>query len=102
VLNVHGRIRADFEWSIISKLSAVHISASEVKLPRPGGFGIAVLTAWQYELNPAADVWVSNVSPRDGGVTFILHVDWHEPLLVAITITVEDRLPEEEIFTLAS
>jgi hypothetical protein len=48
-----------------------------------------------------ADVWVSNVSPHfeqhfpgeEGGVEFILHVDWPDPLDVAFTITVEDLPP---------
>ncbi len=48
-----------------------------------------------------ADVWVSNVSPHfaqhfpgeEGGVEFILHVDWPDPLDVAYTISVEDLPP---------
>jgi hypothetical protein len=42
-----------------------------------------------------ADIWVSNVSPHAGGVEFILHVDWPEPLNVAVTISVEDDDPQQ-------
>src|SRR5688572_6459546 len=72
---VHGRVQADFAWSIIGDRSVVHVSASEIVLGKPVlGFGPLVFT-WAYNIGHA-DVWVSNISPRDGGVTFILHVNW--------------------------
>jgi len=100
LVNRRGRVEADLRWHIISRFSAVHVSASEVT-PLEGdeisfGFGIRLPTRWRYEIG-AADVWVSNISPRDGRVTFILHVDWHLPLHVMMTITVEDRLIEQEL-----
>ncbi len=42
-----------------------------------------------------ANVWVSNISPHAGGVEYILHVDWNEPLPVAVTITLESNPPVE-------
>src|SRR5688572_29747760 len=72
---VHGRVQADFAWSIIGDRSVVHVSASEIVLGKPVlGFGPLVF-AWAYNIGHA-DVWVSNISPRDGGVTLILHVNW--------------------------
>jgi hypothetical protein len=42
-----------------------------------------------------ADVWVSNISPHQGGVEFILHVNWPQPLNIAVTITVEQEDPDQ-------
>jgi hypothetical protein len=39
-----------------------------------------------------ADIWISNVSPHEGGVEFILHVGWGSPLNVAVDITELDPL----------
>jgi hypothetical protein len=43
-----------------------------------------------------ADVYVTNVSPYDGGVEFILHVNWSAPLNVVVDICVFD--PAEQFF----
>jgi hypothetical protein len=95
-LGLKGRIRANFNWSPINATSIVHISAGEAT-----NFGDHQLLAdgnqvqsFAYNLGDA-DIWVSNISPHQGGVEFILHVGWHEPLNVAVTITVEDRGPNQ-------
>ncbi|HJX29722.1 MAG TPA: hypothetical protein VJ885_17610 [Thermoanaerobaculia bacterium] len=102
VRGVRGRVRVRFNWEIITLRSVVHVTAGEVS------FGSSQIQAappfqnFSYILGEA-DIWVSNISPhrndynpnRPAGVSFILHVDWPDPLDVAITMTVEDRLPIE-------
>jgi hypothetical protein len=99
---VQGVARQNFNWpGVIEARSVVHVSAAEV------GFG----TTYARTVNPpqdffyhlgAASVWVSNIGPHKnefagqvGGVEFLIHVDWDSPLDVAVSITVEDSLPEE-------
>ena len=98
---VHGRIRQNFNLPgvIKSAQAVVHITAGEIKSgPRTQVGPIAQdFIYWVGD----ADISVSNISPHfnstfggeQGGVGFILHVDWPEPLDVAITITVEDHTP---------
>ena len=84
---LHGRCRMNHNWSPINALSIVNITAGEAT-----DWGSATLLGGQnftYNLG-AANVWVSNVSPHQGGVEFILNVDWPDPLNIAVTITVED------------
>jgi hypothetical protein len=91
-----GRVRANFNWPPINATSVVHISAAEVTT-----WGSAQLLTdgnqtqnFLYHLGDA-DISVSNIAPHNGGVEFILHVNWHEPLNVAVTITVEDHGPNQ-------
>jgi hypothetical protein len=101
---VRGRVRQNFNLPglIHSAQAVVHITAGEV---RQGNRSIVAGGAVQdfiYILGDA-DIWVSNISPHFnshfngelGGVEFILHVNWHAPLDVGITITVEDHTPFE-------
>lgn len=98
-LGLRGRCRMNFNWEggEIGLTSVVHITAAEAL-----AFGSASVFGthggpgqdFAYNLGDA-DVWVSNVSPHQGGVEFILHVDWPEPLNVAVTITVEQEDPEQ-------
>jgi hypothetical protein len=103
IRGVHGRVRANFNWpGVITNQSVVHITAGEVNFGNtrrdfePPGQDF-------YYILGDADIWVSNVSPHfntfrnddPGGVRFILHVNWFAPLDVAVTITVEDKLPIE-------
>jgi hypothetical protein len=43
-----------------------------------------------------ADVFIANVSPHDGGVEFILYVNWDSPLDVLVDMTALD--PYEQFF----
>lgn len=95
-----GRVRLSFNWAIsppITPLSVVHISAAEATdfgsadVVGPGG---RHRQQFHYHLG-AADVWVSNVSPRAGGVEFILHVASDSPIDVVVTITIEDAAPQQ-------
>jgi hypothetical protein len=88
----------NFDWgNVIGMTSIVHISAGQTldyhsasEFGRHGGPG----QDFAYFLGDA-DIWVSNISPHDGGVEFILHVDSPEPLNVAVTITVENEDPDQ-------
>ena len=93
-LGLRGRCRMNFNWpGEISLTSVVHITAGEAMhfgsrsvFSDRGGQG----QDFAYVLGDA-NVWVSNISPHDNGVEFILHVDWPDPLNIAVTITTEDR-----------
>lgn len=89
--NQQGVSRKNWNWSPITKRSAVVITAAE----------------WKAGNNPedatgrphlgAARIYVTNVGPHDpegdaGGVEFLLHVDWDRPLHVQVTITVLDEI----------
>jgi len=92
--NIKGRVRQNFGWDGLTERSAVLITAAEW---RP--------TADPFDSPPGrpllgeANVYVTNIGPHDpegnvGGVEFHLHVDWHSPLHVMVTIT--DLGPIEE------
>ena len=91
-----GRVRQNFNWGItppITKKSVIIMSAGEAtavdpNIPSPED-------AVSFNLGDA-DVDVTNVSPHDGGVEFILHVNWGSPLDVLVTLTVLD--PYEQFF----
>lgn len=89
--NLHGRCRMNFNWPPITHASAVQISAAEATDMDPQSF--VAETAWSYLLG-LADVSVSNISPHEGGVEFILHVDWNSPLNIVVDIMVLD--PHEQ------
>lgn len=90
---LHGRSRMNFNWPPITQKSVVLLSAAEATDMTPGLFGPEL--AWSFSLG-AADVSISNISPHEGGVEFILHVDWNEPLNIVVDITVLD--PYEQFF----
>ena len=104
---VHGRVRANFNLPgvIRSSQAVVHITAGEIVFTdRPsvviGPNGQTVTQNFRYNLGDA-DIWVTNISPHfndhfegeQGGVEYILHVNWDSPLDVAVTFTVEDTTP---------
>jgi len=80
-----------FDWEPITRQSVVLISAAEA-----------------YDLGPAlspqdphivfnlggSDISVTNISPRDRGVDFILYSQWNLPLNIVVDISVLDP-PEE-------
>ena len=81
-LGLMGRCRMNFNWDKIGETSVVHIFAGEALdigsasvFCMHGGPG----QNFAYSLG-AANVWISNVSPRSGSVEFILHSDWPSPL----------------------
>lgn len=89
-----GRCRVNFNWPPITQQSTVLISAAEIKnyvamIAPPPNFS--------FHLGDA-DIYVTNVSPHSGGVEFILHINWHEPLDVVVDITV---LAPAEVFHVA-
>jgi hypothetical protein len=84
-----GRIRKNFNWGIqppITKKSVVIMSAAEAVVT-PGLFGPEEQTVFNLG---DADVFVTNASPHEGGVEFILHVNWGSPLDVLVDLTVLD------------
>jgi hypothetical protein len=102
---VHGRIPMNFNMPgvIKSRQAVVHITAAEIQTaPVFDIVGGHDEQKFIYNVGDA-DIWVTNVSPHSndhffgepGGVGFVLHVNWHAPLDVAITITVEDAPPFE-------
>ena len=81
-----GRIRSNFNWGItppISKQTVVLMSAAEAKVDPGSIFGIENATTFHLG---DADVYVTNVSPHDGGVEFILHVNFDSPLDVLVDL----------------
>lgn len=94
--NESGRIRKNVDWGItppMTRKSVVLISASEAL--RPSENTINIESNALYNLADA-DVYVTNISPHDGGVEFILHVNWNTPLYVMVDITILD--PYEQFF----
>ena len=90
-----GRLPMNFNWGInppITHRSVVVMSAGEGTLTPglgdPADHGTFKLGA--------ADVFVTNVSPHDGGVEFILHANWGTPIDVLVDLTVLD--PIEDFF----
>jgi hypothetical protein len=81
-----GRTVLNFNAPAISPLSVVHISAAEAGA-RHNNF----TDAWYDRFVGAANIWATNVAPHEGGVTFVLNVDWHQPLNVVTDITVSEK-----------
>lgn len=91
-VRAQGRSRQNWNAPGINPTSVVHISAAEISSEPGHLFGTG--QQFVYHLGDA-NVWVSNISPHAGGVEYILHVDWNEPLPVGITITLEPNPPVE-------
>ena len=101
---VQGRVRQNFNLPgiIKSRQAVVHVTAGEITPANPSRVLGGAEQDFKYNLGDA-DIWVSNVSPHfndhfegePGGVEFILHVNWPNPLDVGITITVEEETPFE-------
>jgi hypothetical protein len=87
-----GRNRVSFDWAPITRRSVVFISAAE-------GYDLGPPLSSEdphivFNLG-ASDIYVTNVSPRDGGVDFILYSQWNLPLNIIVNISVFD--PPEEV-----
>jgi len=99
---VHGRVPANFNLPgvITSNQAVVHITAGEIVFAAASSVVNGVTQTFKYHVGDA-EIWVTNVSPHcndnfegeQGGVGYILHVNFDSPLDVAVTITVEDTTP---------
>jgi hypothetical protein len=91
---VQGRVRRNVNWDAITRSSAVLITAAEWS-PAGGLFGLRV----GRPLLGDANIYVTNIGPHGppgeaGGVEFHLHVDWHAPLYVIVTISVLEEVED--------
>ena len=108
---VQGRVPANFNMPgvVQSRQAVIQITAAEVSFDTGanviiGPDGTPVEQAFMYHIGDA-DIWVSNISPHfndhfageEGGVEYVLHVDFPSPLNVAVTITVEDETIAEVV-----
>jgi hypothetical protein len=83
-----GRTIFNFTWSSIrgdriTGDSVVLISASEGQIPNT--------TAPNFRFVGDANFTVSNISPRFNAVSFVVNIDWYEPLILYTDITVFDK-----------
>lgn len=91
----HGTSRMNFNHPKISKDAVVVITAAEWQRNEENSFHLDTVRP---HLGAAA-IWVSNVGVHGpeggtGGVEFLLHVDWGQPLDVVVTFTVLDPVQE--------
>jgi len=90
---VNGRTSLNFNWDPVQVGSVVHVSAAEWS-EDPG----SVSTSPRFV--GTANITVRNVVPHgppsdpNHGVTFVLTVDWPEPLNVVTDIVLMDELPD--------
>jgi hypothetical protein len=74
----------------------LHIAASEYQPEKPGE---SILHTDHKRFVGAANITVMNISPHstpedpNNGVTFVVNVDWKEPLPIVTDITVFDETP---------
>lgn len=94
-----GRHVEHFGAPEIKADSIVHISASEVVIAPPPVIAVHspgqtasgdVLSRVRDRIIGAADVAVMNVAPSEGRVDFVLSVDWSQPLVIVVDITIFD------------
>ncbi len=91
--NLHGRVPLNFNWDVIHHDSVVLVSASEYSLDTANPSASPRFVG-------AANITVSNISPHsppydpNHGVTFVVTVDWPQPLNIVTDITVLDAGPE--------
>lgn len=92
---LRGRCRMNFNWEPITRDSVVLISAAEATdIPEQ-----AFDPSKRFDFNlGSADIYVTNIGPHQGGVEFILHVNWSEALNVVVDISV---FPKAEQFFVA-
>ncbi len=78
-----GRTKFNLAWRVINHQSVVLISASEGQQP--------ITTAAPERFVESATFVVGNIAPQDGNVSFVVLIDWFEPLNLWTDITVFDR-----------
>ena len=88
-----GRVELNFNWDAIQERSVVNVSASECNRPEASPENTRRFVG-------AATVKVCNVSPHTnpGGVTFVVQIDWGDPIPFVTDITLFDELPEQTLF----
>jgi hypothetical protein len=93
-----GTIRKNWNLPGVIKLdSAVIITAAQF-VPDENHIPNSPIKTAGRPLLGSANVYVTNIGPHgvegveDGGVEFLLHVDWGDPLDVIVTITVLDPI----------
>lgn len=86
-----GRVTLNYNWGAIDQDTVVMVTVSEC---RPDGLRFI----------GAANISADNIAPHgppydpNHGVTFVINVDWPEPLLIATDITVLDAKPVDVQF----
>ncbi len=94
-----GRVTLNYNWDAINAGSVVHVTASEYVPENPNEH--FAHTDYRRFVG-AATITVSNVSPHgppgdpNNGVTFVVRVDWDQPLPIVTDITVFDEKPHIE------
>ena len=95
-----GRVKLSFNWDAIHRGSVVHVSASEY-VPETPTQGVG--HGDHRRVVGAANITVANVSPHGApdhpnqGVTFVVNIDWPEPIPIVTDITVFDEEPVASI-----
>ena len=90
---LQGKARLNYNWDAIKHDSTVIITASEYIRTDP--------VRNDFRFTGDASITVENIAPHgppfdpNHGVTFIVNVDWGEPLFIATDITVLDNIPAE-------
>ena len=82
----HGRGRYTFHSRYINRQSVVLITASE------GDEGNSTQSPQRFVGN--ANVRVENIAPYDGGVTFVVVVEWDHPLPIRTDVVIQDGFPQ--------
>lgn len=89
----HGRVTLNFNWDAINQDSVVLITAAEYVVTHP--------PSNEHRFIGDASITVENIAPHgppfddNHGVTFVVNVDWKEPLPIVTDITVLDEPPIE-------
>jgi hypothetical protein len=96
-----GRVTCNLNWGAINVNSIVHITACEY-IPETDPDAHGGFTDGNHQrFVGAANVWVSNIAPHGSpwdpnqGVTFVINVDWPDPIHIVADITVFDEGPIE-------
>jgi hypothetical protein len=79
----NGRWNYNLNWRAISHDSFVVVTASEGQEP--------ITTTAPQRFVGAANFVVSDIAPRDGGLNFVIDINWPDPLNVWVDVTVFDR-----------
>jgi hypothetical protein len=93
-----GRVPLNFNWPPIEANSIVVVTACEYLRTSPPSETFVDQNNQRFV--GAANVTVSNVAPHgppwdaNHGITFVVNIDWPDPILIATDITVLDSLPE--------
>ena len=88
-----GRTSLNFNWGAINHDSVVLITAAEYVVSTP--------PTNEHRFIGAASITVENIAPHgppfdpNHGVTFVVNIDWPNPLTIVTDITVLDHAPIE-------